>query len=82
MKKINLIDKDTGKPIEDCEYMYAEYNGKYIINVCTYKDESENAQLYIDGKPVEKCVDLISMKGLDGSFEIPGYTPMLLSIEK
>ena len=82
MKKINLIDKETGKPIEDCEYMYAEYNGKYIINVCTYKDESENAQLYIDGKPVEKCVDLISMKGLDGSFEIPGYTPMLLSIEK
>jgi hypothetical protein len=80
--KIKLVDKATGKPIDGCEYLYSEHDGKYVINICTYRNDTVNAELYIDGKPAGKFVDLITMKDYEGSFEISGFTPMLISLDK
>lgn len=78
---ISIIDKATGKPLEGCEYLYAKYNGKYVINLCTYRDDDREIEIYVNGKKAERFIDMISTKTYIQSAQAESYTPMLLCIE-
>ena len=47
---ISIIDKETGKNITDCEYLYSKYEGGYIINLCTFRDDDREIEIYVNGK--------------------------------
>lgn len=78
---ISVIDKTTGKPLTDCEYLTAEYEGKTIINLCTYRDDDREIEIYVGGKKAEQFTDLISTETYSGSAQVKAYTPMLIRIE-
>ncbi len=77
--EVSIIDKATGKPVENLEYLYAECEGKLIVNICTYRDDDIEVEVLVNGKAVE-ADELISVKKFDG--KIKAYTPVLLSVEK
>lgn len=78
---ISVIDKETGKPLTDCEYLYSQYEGKYIVNLCTYRDDNREVEIYVNGKKTENFTDLISTETYKGSASVKAYTPMLIRIE-
>ncbi len=80
--EITLIDKTTGKPIEDCEYFYTEYEGKYIVNICTYRDDDVEVEIHLNKTPVNKSTELISLNDLSQNVKLEAYKPMLVSFEK
>lgn len=80
--KITVIDKATGKPLKNCEYLYSEYDGKYVVNICTYRDDDVEVSIVANGKNVGKMTDLIETEDYSDSITIPAYTPVLISFEK
>ena len=79
---ISVIDKETGKPVEDCEYLFAQYEGKYIINLCTFRDDDREIEIYVNGKKTENFTDLISTETYNRNAKAKAYTPMLIRIEE
>ncbi len=79
---ITVIDKATGRPLEDCEYIYCKYNGEYIVNICTYRDDNVEVEIYINGNKAGKMTDLIEMKDFSDFIEISAYTPVLIRVGK
>lgn len=80
--EITVIDKATGKPLKNCEYLYSEYDGKYVVNICTYRDDGVEVSIIANGKNVGKMTDLIETEDYSDSITIPAYTPVLISFEK
>ncbi len=80
--EIILIDKATGKPLEDCEYLYSEYDGKYIVNICTYRDDDVEVQISVNGKNADNITDLVEVENYSQSIKLSAYTPALISIDK
>lgn len=78
---ISVIDKETGKPLTDCEYLYSQNEGKYIVNLCTYRDDDREIEIYVKGKKAENFTDLISTETYKGNALAKAYTPMLIRIE-
>ena len=68
--------------MEDCEYIYCKYNGEYIVNICTYRDDNVEAEIRINGNKAGKTTDLIEMKDFSDSIEISAYTPVLIRAGK
>ncbi len=79
---ISIIDKETGKNITDCEYLYSKYEGGYIINLCTFRDDDREFEVYVNGKKAEKFTDLMSTETYNGNAKAKAYTPMLIRIEE
>lgn len=79
---ISIIDKETGKNITDCEYLYSKYEGGYIINLCTFRDDDREIEIYVNGKKTENFTDLISTETYKGNALAKAYTPMLIRIEE
>ena len=79
---ISIIDKETGKNITDCEYLYSKYEGGYIINLCTFRDDDREIEIYVNGKKTENFTDLISTETYNGNAKAKAYTPMLIRIEE
>lgn len=79
---VSVIELSTGKPVESCEYFYAEYEGKYIVNICTYRNDDVDAVIYINGTPVNKVTDLINLTDSGAQVKLEAYNPMLISIDK
>ena len=80
--EITVIDKATGKPLKNCEYLYSEYDGKYVVNICTYRDDDVEVSIVANGKNVGKMTDLIETEDYSDSITIPAYTPVLIGFEK
>lgn len=79
---ITIIDKSTGEPVKDIEYLYTEYEDKYIINICTYRDDDVDVQIVLNGNIVDNMTDMVEMDNYSDTITISSYTPALISIEK
>ena len=79
---VSVIDKETGEPLSDCEYLYSDYEGNYIINLCTYRDDDREIEVYVNGKKAEQFTDMISTEEYHGNATAKAYTPMLIKIKK
>ena len=82
LTEITFIDKTTGKALEDVEYFYTEYDGKYIVNICTYRNDDVDVQMFVNGKAVENSTDLISLEDLQADIKLKAYKPRMIAISK
>lgn len=81
LKKIKLINADTGEELNKVDYIYTEYNGKTLLNLCLYDwTDSVNIKIETDGKTAEKIKNLRSGELFCGTISISGYKPMLLEL--
>lgn len=80
---IEVIDADTGLPVDESEWFTVEYDGKTLLNIIYMNREAgRNITIKIDGVPVFSAVELIEGDTLGEKFYINGYDPMLIRIEK
>lgn len=75
-------DKATGEKITDADFITAEYDGAYIINLCSYIWDDREVEIYINGKKITASEDLINFGKYDDSITLKGHVPLLLKIEK
>ena len=75
-------DKLTGENLTDANWITAEYDGAYIINLCSYTWDDREAEVYINGEKVANCEDLINFGKYGESITVKGHTPLLLRVEK
>ena len=64
------------------EYFYTEYEGKYIINICTYRNDDVDVQICVNGKPINTATELISLTETGADIKLKAYKPVLLSVDK
>lgn len=65
------------------EWLSAEYDGGYVINVCNYGTASAEISLTAqDGYDIENVYDLISGEKVGAKFSLSPNEPKLLKIEK
>ena len=82
MDKIVVVDKATGEKVVDAEYLTAEYENSYIINLCSYVWEDKEVEVYLNGKLVTASEDLINFGKYGESVTMKGHVPLLLKINK
>lgn len=82
LDKVTFIDKATGKPLCDADWITAEYDGSYIINLCSYTWDSREVEMYIDGEKVTSSEDLINFGKYGESIKLDGHVPLLLKVAK
>lgn len=75
-------DKATGEPVVDADWITAEYDGAYIINLCSYTWDDREVEIYVNGNKVTASEDLINFGKYGESVLMKGHTPLLLRIEK
>jgi len=65
------------------EWLYAEFNNGFIINVCNYGDSATQVSVSApSGYDTENIYDLISGEKVGASFTLSPNKPMLLRVEK
>lgn len=79
---VKVIDKATGKPVVDADWIVADYDGSYIINLCSYTWDTREVEVYINGEKVNKSEDLINFGVYDDSVTLEGHVPLLLKVAK
>ncbi len=77
-----IIDKATGKTVTDADYITAEYEDSYIINLCSYVWEDREVEVYLNGKKVMASEDLINFGIYGDNVTMKGHVPLLLKIKK
>lgn len=82
LDKVTFIDKATGKPLCDADWITAEYDGSYIVNLCSYTWDSREVEMYIDGEKVTSSEDLINFGKYGESIKLDGHVPLLLKVAK
>ncbi|MBE7011340.1 MAG: hypothetical protein E7415_01550 [Ruminococcaceae bacterium] len=82
LDKIVIVDKATGKNIVDADFLTAEYEDSYIINLCSYVWEDKEIEVYLNGKKVTESEDLINFGKYGDSVTMKGHVPLLLKISK
>ncbi|MBP3359975.1 MAG: S-layer homology domain-containing protein [Clostridia bacterium] len=84
MQYVEVIDAETGEPINNVDYNAAICGGKLILNVCNYKDKlgaDIRVNVYVGGKKVEKMLDLRSMEELGDEIFVRAYDVTTVQIE-
>ncbi len=79
---VKVIDKATGETILEADWITAEYEDSYIINLCSYTWEDREVEVQINGKTVEASEDLINFGKYDSTIKLEGHVPLLLKISK
>jgi len=79
---VQFVDKATGKALADADWITAEYDGSYIINLCSYTWDVREVELYIHGEKVTETEDLINFGKYGESITLEGHVPMLLKVTK
>ena len=78
--RVKIVDKATGEKITEGDFISAEYDGAFIINFCNYEWKDKEIEIYIDGKKVDRCEDLINFGKYGDTVKAEGYVPLLLKI--
>lgn len=82
LQPIELIDTQTGLPVSDIEWSYAENGDGILLNLCLYDwDKTRNVTIRKNGAVCSNLTELRSEKALLEQFEVSGYTPMLIQIK-
>ena len=83
MCSVELIDAETGARVSDTEWCYTEYDGGLLLNLCLYDwDAGRSVVVKVNGTPVSGALELRSGETLAETFQVEGYTPMLLQIKQ
>lgn len=82
LDNIVVIDKATGKLVTDADFLTAEYEDSYIINLCSYVWNDKEVEIYVGGKKVTASEDLINFGKYGDTVTMKGHVPLLLKIEK
>lgn len=83
LNQVVLMDTKTGKPAFEAECLWERYNGGLIINLVNFSwDGVKDVQLMVDGKKVERSVELRSNRQLGDTFELAPYQPILVFVEQ
>lgn len=82
IRRIELVDAETGKPVVRTEYTSGVLNGKTIINIINpQRNTTKKFKILIDGKEPENMTELRSGEKVSGVIELPAYTPVLIRVE-
>jgi len=83
LKKVRLINTQTGEEPANIEYSYAQYNGKLLLNLCQYEwNKSADYYVEVDGNIAKEIRELRSAEDVDdGIVKVTEYKPLLLEIE-
>ncbi|MBR5152760.1 MAG: beta-galactosidase [Clostridia bacterium] len=82
LDKVTFVDKTTGEALADADWISAEYDGAYIINLCSYTWNTREVELYINDEKVTETEDLINFGKYSESITLDGHVPMLLKVKK
>ena len=78
---VALTDVKTGKPVAETKWFETEYEGKTIINMCSFKWGMEpTVKVSLDGKGCGAMVDLITGESFDGAVTLKPFEPRLIRV--
>jgi len=76
---VALTDVKIGRPVKETEWFEAQYNGKTIINMCSFKWGTDRTVIVsIDGKDLDEMVDLISGESFHGTVTLKPFESRLI----
>ncbi len=82
MRRVRIVDAETGEDVRDIEFRYADYNDSLLINLCNFKWGNDiSVKILVDGKEVESCTELRSGEVYGSTFQPQPYVPILLQID-
>ena len=78
-----VIDEATGEKVHDIEWEYNVYNGKLLVNLCSYLDYHTvtDVSIYVNGKKLEKFKELRSGDTFAGTVSLDPSTPLLIQAD-
>lgn len=79
---VKVIDNETGKPVFGVEINETVYEGKHLINMCNYYDNTvKNVSIYINGEEIVSATDKIAEEPIDTtSIELHDFEPVFISV--
>ena len=82
--EVKVTDLDTGLPAHGVDIMEVEYEGKRLINLCNYIDDTvKNISVELNGKRVTKAVNRLTETEIDcTSLALKTNEPILISVEE
>lgn len=80
---IQIMDVDTGKPAENIEYCSTEYEGKMIVNLCSYNPwgEQKNVKIVYRGTDVTDLHDLRKDVSVETNFVAEPELPVMVAFD-
>jgi len=82
IRKIEIIDANTGKPLARTEYSSGILDGKIIINILNPQfDIVKEFKVLVDGKEPEHMTELRSGEKVGGVIKLPPHIPMLIRVD-
>lgn len=82
MRPVRVVYADTGYDVDMVEYMYTNYNGKLLLNLCLYDwTDDQNIKVLINDKPVTSALEMRSMEEVGEVIELKTHEPILLQID-
>lgn len=85
--KVMLTDAN-GRDLKNVEWWATEYNGKTLVNICSYNwdnydpwNKITDIKINVDGKPAALGKDLITGEEFNGTIGIQPYIPRLIELE-
>lgn len=82
MRPVRVVYADTGYDVDMVEYIYTNYNGKLLLNLCLYDwTDDQNIKVLINGEPVTSSLELRSMETMGETIELKTHEPILLQID-
>lgn len=82
LKHIKVINTQTGEEINKADYIYTEYNGKIILNICRYEwGDDVEVRIEKDGVPVQNVIDLRKAEKADATITLSEYKPVFVEFD-
>ena len=79
---VKLRDKNTGEDIKNTEFWYADYNGKTVVNVCSYDWSGDKTfEVYKNGVKINEISDIRNGEDYTESVTIKPFSPVLLEFQ-
>lgn len=82
LRRIRVVDLESGNDVNQVEFMYTDYNDKLLVNLVLYDwTKNRNVKILVDGEVVSSSKELRSMTDYGESFELKTCQPVLLEID-
>ncbi|MCL2507725.1 MAG: beta-galactosidase [Oscillospiraceae bacterium] len=78
---VALTDTKTGRPVAETEWFETEYDGKTIINMCSFTwGVDRTVNISIDGNKCSEMIDLITGERFNGTVTLEPFMPRLIQV--
>jgi hypothetical protein len=79
---VALTDAKTRRPVAETEWFEVEYEGKTLINMCSFDwGNAPTVQVSVGGEACGAMVDLISGEAFDGTVKLEPFIPRLIQVQ-